>query len=179
MEKSLHYVAIDGANFVNRLIDWGHDAETISKSISIASLAGMIQHQVRSIIGTTRSIGVDFFHSPRRMGPQNKKLSKEQQDYLLIRIGTENGVTTREISLMGRKEKGVDIAIASSLFEMSSHCETLVLVSADRDFIPVLRSLKRMGRFVCTVGFYDGYPLDLMNESQYFFDISNWDLSTN
>lgn len=176
MVERLHYVAIDGANFINRLIEFGRPIDEISSSLSIGQLVAMIQSQVRARVGSDRSLGADFFYTNHLIGPKNNRFTKEQQDGFITNASQEDGVTTRAISVPSDsdKEKGVDIAIASSLFEMSSHCETLVLVSADRDFIPVLQSLRRLGKFVCTVGYREFQPAEMLNESQYFFDIRDW-----
>lgn len=46
-------------------------------------------------------------------------------------------------SMLGTQEKGVDTQIATEMLDMaySDHCDVIVLVSADRDFIPAVKKL--------------------------------------
>ncbi len=165
------YVAIDGSNLINRIIEDGVPKERIARELSISGLSAHIQTLIRINIGTNRTLGTEFFHSNNLIGPKGKQFTKEEQDQLLRQIADEPGVTTRLVDIPGNKEKGIDIAVASALFEKSGHCETLVLVSSDRDYIPVLESLKRMGKYVVTVGFRKSHPSELINLSFLFIDL--------
>lgn len=163
-----HYIAIDGPNFVNRLIDAGVPKQIILESISFADISATIQMVIRREIGTQRSMGTEFFYSSNTFGGDSEwAFNATETKAFISRISSETGVETTLIDLpsSNQKEKGVDIAVAAAMFEKSQFCETLVLGSSDKDFVPVLGSIKRMGRYVVTLGFGDAHPPELINIS--------------
>lgn len=180
--SSLFFIAIDGANFINRIIEHGVEKSKIVNNLSIERLKCNIEMTVKHSIGSSRVIGIDFFHSNRLIGPKGNRFTKSEQEQLINRFKKEIGITTREIVIPGEEEKGVDIAVASALFEKAGICETLILIASDRDYVPVLESLRRLGKFVVTVGFIESHPIELVNLSFLFIDLSKeteqWYLQT-
>ncbi len=78
---------------------------------------------------------------------------------------------------MSNNEKGVDIAIATRLIEVSENCEIICLLSSDKDYIPVLEYLKRKGKYIVTIGISEKHPVELKNLSYLFIDIKEYFVS--
>ena len=75
-------------------------------------------------------------------------------------------------SMLGTQEKGVDTQIAVEMLDMSfsGRCDALVLVSADKDFIPVIKKLWNHGTKVIHA-FFPNHGHELAKESWASFDL--------
>jgi len=168
-------VVIDGPNFISRLIEFGIDNEFITKEFSLNQFLNLsIKHTIRKEFGSVLSLGLEFFCSLKLPGPQSNKLTKDQWSDFKKRVSSENAVYVKEIeSFRSNEEKGVDIAVATRLIEISEQCEIICLVSQDEDFIPVLEYLKRKGKYIIIVGLEDKCPTKLKNLSYLFININN------
>jgi uncharacterized LabA/DUF88 family protein len=171
----LHATVIDGSNFICRLIEFDYLANLINGEATVNGLNSALQEQIRNDIGTKRCLGVDFICSEKQFGTQKEKLNKEISDKIIDLFQNESLVTVHKIQLSNKSgsEKGVDIAVASRLFEMSEHCETPVLIGSDKDYVPALEALRKKGRYVITVGFKENHPIELINMSHIFYDLTN------
>jgi len=70
----------------------------------------------------------------------------------------------RDLRVRPHKEKMLDVALASNIIEVSfrippDHADTFVIVSGDKDFIPVYRSLRERGKEILVAGFRDSDPI--------------------
>lgn len=164
-------VVIDGPNFVNRIADHGHKGRLLSEDFHLTHINGYLQSEIKNRLGYARCLSVDFICSQKLLGDDVAKLSGEEQSKLLESFKHEPLTTVREIVICDNKEKGVDVAVASKLFELSDSCETLVLISSDKDYIPALEVLRNRGRYLVTMGFWDSHPIELINLSHIFFDL--------
>ena len=77
-----------------------------------------------------------------------------------------------QASMLGTQEKGVDTQIAMEMFDMaySGLCDIMVLVSADKDFIPAVKRIWRRGVKVVHA-YFPGYGHELAKESWGSFDL--------
>jgi len=75
-------------------------------------------------------------------------------------------------SMLGTQEKGVDTHIAIEMFDMaySGRCDAIVLVSADKDFIPAIKKLWQRGVKVIHA-YFPGYGYELATQSWGSFDL--------
>lgn len=75
-------------------------------------------------------------------------------------------------SMLGTQEKGVDTQIATEMLDMaySNRCDVIVLVSADRDFIPAVEKL--LGRNIKVIhAFFPDHGHELAAKSWASFDL--------
>ena len=75
-------------------------------------------------------------------------------------------------SMLGTQEKGVDTQIAIEMLDMaySGRCDAIVLVSADKDFIPAIPKLWQRGVKLIHA-FFPGYGYELAKQSWGSFDL--------
>ena len=83
-------------------------------------------------------------------------------------------MSVNKIEISSNDEKGVDIAVATRLIEVSDVCEIICLISSDKDYIPVLEYLKRNGKYVLTMGIDEKHPIELKNLSFSYLDITDF-----
>ena len=168
-------VIVDGPNFISRLINFGLSNELIATRFSLNHfLIHGIRDYIRNEFGNPSTLGLEFIYSLKRPGPQGKKLSKDEWKTFIKRSSQENAVYLRKIDIESRNEKGVDIAVAMRMVEMANICEVICLVSSDNDYIPALEYLKVRGEYLCTVGLRDYHPIELINLSYVFIDITDY-----
>jgi uncharacterized LabA/DUF88 family protein len=166
---------VDGPNFISRLINFGLSNETIANKFSLNHfLINGIREYIKNEFGNPSSLGLEFIYSLKRPGPKGKKLSNDEWKTFIKRTSKENAVYLRKVGIESRNEKGVDIAVAMRMVEMANICEVICLVSSDNDYIPALEFLKARGKYLCTVGLQDAHPIDLINLSYVFIDITNY-----
>lgn len=89
--------------------------------------------------------------------------------------GAHHEITTCPLcgaSMLGTQEKGVDTQIAIEMLDMaySGRCDAIVLVSADKDFIPAVMKLWQRGAKVIHA-FFPGYGHELAKQSWGSFDL--------
>ncbi len=68
------------------------------------------------------------------------------------------------------KQIGVDVKLATDVVtsSMRSSCDTILIVSGDGDFIPVIDSVKESGKKVEFAAFSDYANMSLIEETDYF-----------
>jgi uncharacterized LabA/DUF88 family protein len=74
--------------------------------------------------------------------------------------------------MLGTQEKGVDTQIAVEMLDMafSERCDVIVLVSADKDFIPVIEKLWNQ-RIKVIHAFFPNHGHELAKKSWAAFDL--------
>ncbi|MFA4918670.1 MAG: NYN domain-containing protein [Thermodesulfovibrionales bacterium] len=158
-------ILVDGPNYVNRVMELGIDSMHIARQLSLAGLMEVVNERIIEfphITGCCES--VEFICSKKRFGPEKKRFNETQHALLIDRLRAETGVYVDIIDIPGPSEKGVDMTISGKLEEFASDADAVVLVSADRDFIPTLKKLRHKIK-VILVALSDSYPVDLQNEA--------------
>lgn len=167
-------IIVDYPNLISRIIDLGISNELIAKRLSLNAI---LNHEIKCILrkefGAAYALGVEIFCSDKLPGPKGKKLTKEQNQEIIGRLSNENAVYINKVNISSNNEKGVDIAIATRLIEVSENCEIICLFSSDKDYIPVLEFLKRKAKYIVTIGISEKHPTELKNLSYLFIDIKN------
>ena len=167
-------VIVDYPNLISRIIDLDVPSENISKRLSLNVLLNHeIKHKIREELGSVLTEGIEIFCSERLPGPKGKKLNKQQNQEIIERLSNENAVYINKVKISSNNEKGVDIAIATRMIELSENCEIICLLSSDKDFIPVLEYLKRKGKYIVTIGVSEKHPIELKNLSYLFIDVKS------
>ena len=169
-------VIVDGPNFISRLIDIGIDKDLITTKLSINALwNNLLKHTLRKEFpNLLLTPGVEFYCSPKRPGSTSDKLSEDQWISLQERISRENAVSVNKIEIRSRNEKGLDIAIATRMIELSEICDIICLASSDKDFIPAIEYLKRRGKYIVTIGIDIKHPPELRNLSYLYIDAKSF-----
>jgi NYN domain len=158
-------VIIDGSNFVPRVIELGVNPRFISQQLSIRGLIDLLNERlpdVQFVKGQCET--AEFVCSQKLLGSSKTKLTKPEQDVLLARLRSETGVYVDEINIPGGTEKGVDTTVAGRLDDLASSKGCCVLVTRDRDYIPVLHRLRHKLRVIIFDVLGDA-PTDLRNEA--------------
>jgi uncharacterized LabA/DUF88 family protein len=172
-----HSIIIDGPNLISRIIEKGIDkngfVESFSLSTFITAVGSGLEHSLQSQLKQSSSLlGVEFYCSNKLPGPHGNKLSKQQWEVLTERLSKEDLVSVDKITIPGTHEKGVDVAVAVRLVEVSEICDVVCLVASDKDYVPVLQYLKRKGKYIITMGVEAKHPIELINLSYLFIDIT-------
>jgi len=158
-------IIIDGPNYINRLLELGIAAPHLARQLHIRGLMSVIDQRLADIPGISGSCGsAELVCSRKRFGSESKKFTVEQQTQLLNRMRAEVGVYVDVIDIPGTSEKGVDTTIASRLRDLEGEVPAAVLVSADRDYIPILRKLRHTLK-VILFSVSDFPPVELQNEA--------------
>ena len=79
-----------------------------------------------------------------------------------------------------RKEKGVDVWIASDIIRKSiveNQCDVCILISGDADFIPAMQTIKNAKKEVITASVYQGYSRQLREGSFRYFYLKKKELN--
>jgi len=79
-------------------------------------------------------------------GPPSNKFTQDERNNLIDRIKEEIAVHVQEVDIPGSSEKGVDIMISTRIETYLEHLEFVVLVSEDRDFVPLLKKMREKGK---------------------------------
>jgi uncharacterized LabA/DUF88 family protein len=165
-------IVIDGPNFINELHRHGKDKDYIMNSLSLPVLQAVIQNEL--LINGLYShpfLHTEFICSNK---PQIGEFSGEERTKLLNKLMCERGVSVRkvELSSKGDQEKGVDITVFATMLERGGLYTHVVLIGADRDYVPALNALTKRNIHTIVVGFKDGKFVNLLiNESFLFLDL--------
>ncbi len=99
---------------------------------------------------------------------------KDEKNFFdaLQNIGYEVKAKDLQVFYGGAKKGDWDIGIAMDAIELAPKIDTLVLVSGDGDFLPLMQHLKRaLGCRVEVMAFGKSCSSKLMEEADYFLDI--------
>jgi uncharacterized LabA/DUF88 family protein len=124
---------------------------------------GKLLNWARTVLSRVPGVMVDF-------APRQKKLrgpcctGKEHHE---IKNCPECGA-----SMLGTQEKGVDTRVATEMLHagLTGQCEFLVLVSADKDFIPAVEKLQE-SNIKCIHAFFPRYGYELARKCWASFDL--------
>lgn len=167
-------VMVDGPNFINRILDMRIDKDLISRQLILSGLREIINKKLcDSIKIKGRCEIIEFVCSRKLFGPSSNKFTQDERDNLLNRIMGEIGVHVEELHIPGSPEKGVDNLISTKIETYLEQSESIVLVSEDRDFIPVLKKMRERGKKIIVVSLKDRYPKEIINEAYVKIDIKD------
>ena len=158
-------ILIDGPNYINRVMELEIDPVHIARQLSLDALREVVNEKLKefsSFSGVCES--VEFICSKKRFGPNSNKFTENQQATLLNRLRAETGVYVDIIDIPGSSEKGVDLTVSGKIEEYSSDVDGIVLVSADRDFIPTIKKMRHKLKLFL-VALRENYPFELQNEA--------------
>lgn len=158
-------ILIDGPNYINRILELEIKPSHIARQLSLDALRETLSKTLKDIPrihGECESI--EFFCSKKLFGPSKSKFSQEQQEFMIDRLRSETGSYVDIIDLPGTSEKGVDMTISGKLEDYSSDAEAIILVTADRDFIPTIKKLRHKAKIIL-VSLNEKYPIELTNEA--------------
>jgi predicted nuclease of predicted toxin-antitoxin system len=156
---------IDGPNFINRVLECKIDKLYVANQLILRGLVDLVNHQIAAISGLRGRVEtVEFVYSRKMFGSGKQKFSPEQRATLLRRVSNEPGIYLEEVQIAGSDEKGVDATIQLKLEEFAKDHDEVVLVSHDKDFIPILNKFKHKVRII-TVGITDSFPTELQRVS--------------
>jgi len=166
-------VVVDGPNYVNRVLDLRIDHDLVAGQLTLTGLRRAlndgIQHQQLAPVACNTTM--DFICSKKLFGPPSNKIAQPEREILLGRLMRETGVHIEEIDLPGDSEKGVDGAVQSRLEELAKDHQWVVLVSADRDYVPVLRKLRKGRTRILLASLQADFPKELANEAWGIVDL--------
>lgn len=167
-------IIVDGPNFINRLEDHGKDQNYIMNTFSFPILQSIVQEKLRQNgLASHPFYHTEFIYSNKeRIGD----FVGEERKQLLKKLQHERGVVVREVPLStgeGR-EKAVDMTVFSRMLTMgdANSWRHIVLIAADKDYVPAIEALITKGIHVILLAFADTCPIELINESYLFLDLS-------
>lgn len=165
-------IVIDGPNFINELHRKGKDKEYIMNKLSLPILQAVIQKKLFE----NGLYSHPFLHTEFVCSNKSKigDFSGRERNRLLKKLKRERGVSVREVKLSskGEQEKGVDITVFATMLERGGLLTHIVLIGADRDYVPALNALTKRNIATIVAGFKDGKFVDLLiNESYLFLDL--------
>jgi hypothetical protein len=160
-------VIVDGPNYVNRVLDLRIDHDLVAGQLTLTGLRRAMNDGIRyqQLAPVACNTTIDFICSKKLFGPPSNKITQLERELLLGRLMRETGVHIEEIDLPGDSEKGVDGAVQSRLEELAKDHQWVVLVSADRDYVPVLRKLRKGRTRVLLASLQSDFPRELANEA--------------
>jgi len=167
-------IIIDGANFINRILDMEIDKGLISKQLILRGLREILNEKLRDLKTIkVKCEKIEFVCSKKSFGPSSNKFTRNERNILLSRIMEEIGVYVKEVDIPGKSEKGVDIMISTRIETYLENSNFLVLVSADRDYIPVLNKMREKQKKIIVVSLQSNYPREIANEAYARIDIKD------
>ena len=167
-------IVVDGPNFINRILDMGIDKDILSKQLVLTGLRDIVNDKLHQLIDTTYQCEiVEFVCSKKLFGQTTNKFIQGERDALVRRFAKEVGVHVEEVNLPGSSEKGVDTTIAAKIETFAENFPFIVLVSEDRDFVPLLKKMREKGVKVVVVSTNNTYPTELINEAYAEIELDN------
>ncbi len=166
-------IIVDGPNYVNRILELGIEKRFVASQLSGRGMIEFVNHMLSNtheleLKGQCQTL--EFVCSQRCFGPSKSKFSTEEQKAFLDRLGMESGVFVEQVTIPGTSEKGVDATIQSKLEDLAADSDAIVLVSHDRDYIPVLRKLRHKTRVIC-IAVNDNFPAELGYEAHHIIRV--------
>lgn len=157
-------IVIDGPNYINRIQEMSIDKKIISRQLSFTNFRETILRLLKDNgINADLSI-IEFVCSKKLFGSGVQKFTQDERDNLLQRIMREKGVHIEEVHLPGSSEKGVDTMISTKIETFSNTFKYVILITNDRDFVPLLAKMRAKGTNVILVSIAESVPIELVNE---------------
>lgn len=124
---------------ISREVHWGKLPQLIAKSLEEQMIA---TQGVQRLVDVTRTV---VYTSMSRQTPRN---SARATMFTHMKERTNFEVHVSENT--NKQEKCVDISLATDMLyhALQDHCDLVVLVSADRDFVPALKRIRQAGKRV-------------------------------
>jgi uncharacterized LabA/DUF88 family protein len=160
-------IIIDGPNFINRIIEMSIDKDIISNQLTLEEFRARLNFVLKDAGISIRTDTIEFVCSKKLFGQGAKKFTQDERDSLIKRLMSEKGVHVEEVNLPGSSEKGVDTMISSLMETYSAQYNNILLISHDRDFVPILKKLREKGIKTYLIALNDHIPHELSNESYY------------
>lgn len=155
-------IVIDGPNFINDLHRQGKNNEYILNKLSLPDIQALIQRRLRSPGGLRSHPFIHTYFVCSNKGRIGKFKGDERRE-LLNKLRRERGFIVIEIeqSKTGKgKEEQVDMSVFIQMLEVGPLAypyfdpwRHIVLISSDKDFVPAIRTLRKMGVHTVVVGF--------------------------
>jgi len=164
-------VIIDGPNFICRIIDLGIDNDLIARQLKLEGLREIISKHLSCLKIPGECGIIEFICSKKMFGPETKKFKKDEKDLLIKRIGEEVGVYVIEVDITGSREKGVDNMVSTRIEKYAEKSKCIILISADKDYIPLLRRMKEKEKKIIVVSLQNNFPYEIINEAYAKIDI--------
>jgi hypothetical protein len=92
---------------------------------------------------------------------------------MLERVMNEQGVHIEEVNLPGSTEKGVDNMITMKIEFFSERYKQIILITNDRDFVPLLSKMRNKGTNIILVSLSKTVPKELINECYISINLYN------
>ena len=158
-------IIIDGPNFINRILELKIDKDIIAKQLTLDGLRKRLNSIFQEMDINIQVDLMEFVCSKKLFGQGTNKFNHQERDSMVKRLMAEKGVHVEEVSLPGSSEKGVDTMVSSMLETFSDKHESVLLISHDRDFVPVLKKLREKGKKTYLFALNDRFPIELSNEA--------------
>jgi uncharacterized LabA/DUF88 family protein len=158
-------IVIDGPNFVNRILELKIDKDIIAKQITLNGFRDRLNNIFIEIDINIQVDWIEFVCSKKLFGHGENKFTQQERDSMLQRLAVERGVHIEEVNLRGSSEKGVDHTVSSIIEACSEKNDNIILISHDRDYVPVLKRLREKGKNIYLIALNDKYPHELSNEA--------------
>jgi uncharacterized LabA/DUF88 family protein len=168
MKKERCYVYIDGGNLYRNL-----------KQCNAAGMEFNFKSFVESIVGNRRLEGVRYYIGqvkPEEGNARSLELHKNQQRLFEKLKKHEFYIVRGRLRRIGDvyTEKGVDVRIGIDIVEgaYENRYDTAILISSDGDFAPALEMTRRKGKKVEVVGFSHKPSFSLVQNSDFYHNLS-------
>lgn len=165
MEISFVPIVIDGPNFINRILELQIDKDIIAEQFTLDGFRTRLNNIFEELNINIQVDLIEFVCSKKLFGHGQDKFTQEERSSMIHRFMAERGVHIEEVSLPGSSEKGVDTTVSSMLETFSEKNESIFLISHDRDYVPVLKKLRKKGKKVYLIALNDRFPNELSNEA--------------
>lgn len=164
MNKEDIPIIIDGPNYINRILDMSIDKDIISNQLSFKNFRDVLKIQLKGRGIDVQLPLIEFVCSKKLFGSPSKKFTQSERDTMLERVMNERGVHIEEVNLPGSTEKGVDTMITMKIESFSERYKQIILITNDRDFVPLLSKMREKGTIVILVSLSKTVPEELINE---------------
>ena len=158
-------IIIDGPNFINRILELIIDKDLIARQFTLDGFRTRLNDIFEEMSINIQLDLMEFVCSKKLFGQGENKFNQQERDSMIKRLMNEKGVHIEEVSLPGSSEKGVDTTVSSMLETFSDKHESLLLISHDRDFVPVLKKLREKGKKIYLIALNNKFPHELSNEA--------------
>lgn len=165
-------IIVDGPNFVNRVLDLRINKQFLVNQLTLDGLRQLVKHYLESLGILSPCEIVEFVCSKKSFGSGSNKFTTEERNHMINHFRKEMGVYVEEVDIPGSSEKGVDMMVAEKIREYLDGSDEGVLVSADRDYIPLIKRMRGKSKKVIVVALSQDYPIEIENESYAKIDVS-------
>jgi len=173
MNKEDIPIIIDGPNYINRILDMSIDKDIISNQLSFENFRDVLKIQLKERGIDVRLPIIEFVCSKKLFGSSSKKFTQSERDLMLEGVMKEQGVHIEEVNLPGSTEKGVDNMITMKIEFFSERYKQIILITNDRDFVPLLSKMRNGGTNIILVSLSETVPKELINECYISINLYN------